>query len=177
MKTIKLTTEEIGLAVKINSLKNPASPTSSILMRSRWILIIVGIILLGGKFSDNHTLNQVTYFIGLFVFLTGVCLLSTLISNHFYTKKLCQQGKILFCPFTLSWDKEYITIHADRYENKQQWQLFNEMLETDKFLLVYYYQYNFLVIPKQYFENNDEMQDFIQHLKTGIEQNKTLNVN
>lgn len=174
MKTITPTEEDLVLAFKLHSITNPNTLLLTKIAPWKWLLIIIGTCCLIGYFlvqKINFIHDLILLVGGLFIFL-GIIPFITPYLMKIVAQSLWKKNKILQMPFTLAWNENLLFIESSKAKSDLKWCLFTHMVQNEHYILMYLSQDLFFHMPKRYFDDNKEIQDFLGYLQAGIAQNK-----
>ncbi|AZS50372.1 YcxB family protein [Entomomonas moraniae] len=176
MKTIILTEQDLILVYRLH-IQNSRILIYRVLVPLRWYLILIGILFLGisiclGKHTSYEFISHAISYLGLLFFLLGFIVFLMPFIAKYTAKNTWRKNKILHHSYILTWDQNNLSAHSDISEHKHKWSAYCQTVQDENYILAYYQQNLFFIIPKRFFESSEEVHDFLNHLDSGIKKNK-----
>lgn len=79
--------------------------------------------------------------------------------------KIYRQQKGLRVPYEISWDSECICFKSEMGEGRMKWDNFIKFNQNARFILLYYSDALFSIVPKSVFTSQEQLIDFLGHLE------------
>lgn len=172
MNTIALTEQDLILAAKLSFTKNRAY---RMLVAKKWRYILTGAVIFSFCFKSFFIDKQTSpyEFIHSLILTAGISffilyLPALILSSKLNIKRTWKKNKILHLPYTLKWDENHLFIESSLTKSQVEWHFFCNMAQNESYILAYQSQYRYNLTPKRFFENSEEIQDFLNHLEAGI---------